>query len=408
MSTLKRITIDMLKPGMFLHDICGSWLDHPFWRTAFLIEDGRDIARIKASGIREVWIDTARGIDVRDDVAAPPPPLRHHDDAELVAAPGSPPPRDVLAAELERAERILSDAERAVGEVLDAARMGKAFRADDLRPVVEEILASVMRHPCALVGLARLRNTDYDTSLHSVAVCGLLVSLGHQLGDSRDELIEIGLGGLFHDIGKLDIPLSILTKPGRLTDEEFAEMKAHPLRGASVLDAGNGISPIALDICMNHHEKPDGTGYPNRLAGDEISRHARMAAICDIYDATTADRCYRHGWNPAEAMRRMAGWAPGAIDERLFRAFVRTVGIYPTGSTVRLQSGRLAVVVDQSGGSLLHPLVNVFHASDNSRMLEPRRLDLSAPGASDAIVGLEDPRDWGIGDASAFWRTTPE
>lgn len=401
MSNLRRIAVSGLEPGMYLHDICGSWLEHPFWRTSFLIEDLRDIERIVAAGIREVWIDLQRGVDIRHDVAAPSLPTI---DTAQVAAIASPPARDPIAAELDRAERILEGAKPAVAAMLDSARMGRAFRADDLRPVVEDILGSVLRHPSALVALARMQNTDYDTCLHSIAVSGLLVSLGHQIGMARDDLFEVGLGGLFHDIGKIEIPVSILAKPGRLTAEEFVEMQAHPVRGASLLDLAQGIGPIAVDICMNHHEKPDGTGYPHRLAGEAISTYARMGAICDVYDATTADRCYRHGWNPGEAVRRMAGWVPGALDERLFRAFVRTVGIYPTGSTIRLKSGRLAVVIDQSAGSLLKPIVNVFLASGGSRLLEPRRLDLSAPGVDDTIVGLEDPRDWGIGDGSALWR----
>lgn len=401
MSTLRRVAVAGLQPGMYLHDICGSWLEHPFWRTSFLIEDLRDIERLAAAGIREVWIDLRRSINVRHDLIAPPP-LGVDTAAELAKA--APLPRDPLAEELSRADAVLANAKPAVLAVLESARMGKAFRADELRPVVEDIMGSVLRHPTALVALARLHNTDYDTCLHSIAVCGLLVSLGQQIGMARETLFEVGLGGLFHDIGKVEIPLSILAKPGRLTDDEFAAMQAHPARGATLLELARDVGPIALDICMNHHEKPDGTGYPNRLAGDAISPYARMGAICDIYEATTADRCYRHGWNPGEAVRRMAAWVPGAIDERLFHAFVRTVGIYPTGSTVRLRSGRLAVVVDQSAGSLLKPVVNVFLATGCSRLLEPRRIDLSTDRAADEIVGLEDPRDWGIGDGSELWR----
>ncbi len=394
----KRIAIEHLRVGMYLEEFVGSWLDHPFWRARFRVEDSTQLQRLRASGIREVWIDTARGTDVAAANAAPP-------------APPSPPsaqpdtgitPRPIThAEEMRRAGRLISKAEVAVKAMFSDARMGRTIEARDALPLVEAISGSVDRHPSALISLARLKTKDRYTFLHSVAVCALMVSLGRQLGLSDDEVRDAGLAGLLHDIGKVAIPPEVLNKPGALTADEFRTVIVHPQAGHDILVGDTGMRDIALDVCLHHHERMDGTGYPHKLAGEGISLFARMGAICDVYDAVTSDRPYKKAWEAAYAIQRMVEWRGNHFDPMVFNAFVKSVGIYPVGSLVRLRSGRLAVVMQHTPGALLTPTVKVFFSISSGTRIAPELIDLAHTG--DQIVSREEPTDWGLTDLNELW-----
>ena len=140
-----------------------------------------------------------------------------------------------------------------------------------------------------------------------------------------------------------------------------------------MLLAGSGATPEALDVCLHHHEKVNGKGYPHGLQGDEISLYSKMGAVCDVYDAITSNRPYKAGWDPAESIQKMAQWAKdGHFDERIFQAFVKSIGIYPTGSLVKLKSGRLGVVVEPGSKSLLSPMVRVFFSTKANEPITPQ------------------------------------
>ena len=403
---LKRVPVTQLRCGMFVHELCGSWMDHPFWRSAFKLKDPKDIRRVIESGVREAWIDTSKGLDV-----APPAPVAP---VEQAVVPPDPPLDEPVAAEwqtakvetageLARAARICATAREAVTSMFQEARMGQAVDAESAAPLVEEIANSVMRNPGALISLARLKTKDDYTYMHSVAVCALMIALGRELGLDEAMIREVGTAGLLHDIGKMAIPLEILNKPGKLTDSEFVAVRAHPEAGWKMLQEGRGVSDVALDVCLHHHEKVDGSGYPHRLANDAISLVAKMGAVCDVYDAITSNRPYKAGWAPTESLRKMTEWSNGHFDQTVFRAFVKAVGIYPLGSLVRLQSGRLGVVVAQTGKSLLTPQVKVFFSTRSDAHVQPEIVDLDRPGCPDRIIDHEDPAKWGFGDLSEMW-----
>ena len=230
-----------------------------------------------------------------------------------------------------------------------------------------------------------------------------MVALARQIGLNDAQTRTAGLAGLVHDLGKAAIPLAVLNKPGKLTDEEFDLVKSHPLEGWKMLKEGSGVEAAVLDACLHHHEKMDGTGYPDRLGHDKLSTIARMAAICDVYDAVTSDRPYKRGWDPAESIRRMAEWTKGHLDPRLFQAFVKSIGIYPVGSLVRLESGRIAVVVEQNTASLVTPKVKVFFSTKSDLRIPPEVIDLSVAGTTDKIVAREDPDKWRFPDLHTLW-----
>lgn len=238
--------------------------------------------------------------------------------------------------------------------------------------------------------------------MHSVAVCALMVALSRELGLSEVETQQAGLAGLFHDIGKMRLDDIILNKPGALSEDEFSAVRLHPEHGHSLLMQSHNIDAVCLDVCLHHHEKMDGSGYPHQLKGEDISQFAKMGAVCDVYDAITSNRPYKSGWEPGVSLQRMSQWEHH-FDPQVFKAFVKCVGIYPIGSMVKLKSGKLGVVVDQNALSLLTPVVKVFFSTKSKTRIAPMLLDLSKVDAHDSILGHEDPRVWEIHDLNEMW-----
>ncbi len=407
---LKKITVHQLQLGMHLKEFCGSWMEHPFWRNGFVLTDPKDLASILASSIKEVWIDCAKGLDVPAGEATV---SEADSEAEVEAAleqvvleRRNTAPL-TTAQEIAHATRICFQAKRAVISMFEEARMGKAVDTGGAQKLVEEITDSVARNPSALISLARLKTVDDYTYLHSVAVCAMMVALAKQLKLDEKQTRLAGLAGLMHDMGKAMIPMEILNKPGKLTEAEFALVKRHPEEGHRMLMTGADVDPVVLDVCLHHHEKTDGSGYPKGLKDSEISLFAKMGAVCDVYDAITSNRPYKPGWDPAESLRRMAEWAKGHFDTQVFQAFVKSLGIYPIGSLVRLSSGRLGVVVEQTGKSLTMPTVKVFFSTKSNLRIVPELVDLSRPGATEKIVSREDPAQWRFNDLNELWSGIP-
>jgi HD-GYP domain-containing protein (c-di-GMP phosphodiesterase class II) len=405
---LKKISTDQLRCGMHVHEVCGSWVDHPFWKSSFLLKTEAQLLQLRKS-VKQVVIDTSKGLDL-PPLTAPPepePPVDSAPESESMppqALTLTPVIQPVcMQEEMQRAKQIVSQARGAMKTMFEDMRMGKAVDAEHCLPLVEEINASVARNPGAIVSLARLKTSDDYTYMHCVAVCALMVALGRQLKLPDGDVREAGLAGLVHDLGKSAMPMDVLNKPGKLTTEEFAIIRRHPEEGHRMLLEAKGVGEVPLDVCLHHHEKISGQGYPHRLKGDDISVFARMGAVCDVYDAITSNRPYKAGWDPSESVQRMAQWTrEGQFDERIFQAFVRSIGIYPTGSLVRLNSGKLAVVVEQGAHSLLHPLVRAFYSTKSQEPITPELIDLSR--STDQIASRESPAQWGFAHLDDFWQ----
>lgn len=395
---IKKTTVEQLRPGMFVSDFNAGWLGHPFLLNQMLLESEAQIAAIRKAGIREVYIDSERGIDAPDaPSAAESAAVTEQEIRHSIGSGKGAVDRVSMAEEYVRAKRIYTEATSMVRGIMNDVRLGHQIGLAAADEVVDKIVGSVLRNGSALMVVCRMRQQDDYTFRHSVNLSVMLANLAKTLGADITTLREISLGGLIHDVGKMRVDQEVLNKPGKLTDEEFRHMKSHVLMGAELARETASVPMKALAVLEEHHERFDGSGYPQGLQGDAISQAGKMAAICDVYDAITSDRCYHKGLNPAEAMRKIFEWSKYHFDPAVTHAFIRSIGIYPVGSLVRLESDCLGVVLEQRGNCLLSPVVRVFFDIKRNYHVPPREVDLSSrAGAAERIVGHEDPAKWNI------------
>ncbi len=402
---LKKVSVEQLTPGMFVHDLGVAWADHPFMRSRFKLNSDDQVAELVAAGLQAVYIDTDKGDDVHD--APTVADVRAEVDARMLEVAREAPtsPRVAVSEEIQNARMLYQRAGAVVRDVMRDGRLGKAVQVADVAGLVDDITQSVVRNSGALLAMLRLKNKDDYTFMHCVSVGTLMVTFGRAMGLKGEDLRQAGIGGFVHDVGKTLVPDVILNKPGRLSEGEFLLIKRHPAEGHAILLKSSNVGEVPLDITLHHHERMDGKGYPGKLSGMRISQLARMAAIVDVYDAITSDRSYHKGIAPTEALRKMLEWCNGQFDEALLRQFIRCIGIYPTGTLVRLNNGWLAVVTEQNTADLLKPAVRAFFCSEARGHIAPVDIDLSRD-QNYRIVSDECADQWGL-DPMYFLEVQP-
>ncbi|MFB2566906.1 HD-GYP domain-containing protein [Rhizobium sp. IMFF44] len=307
---LKRIQLSQLRVGMFIKDMeFATQRDAARFRP-FLLSKGDDVRRLTSGHVRSVVIDVTKGVDVAETAQG-------IDKASFEA--------DLLAIfsgrEISRARKSIQDVEPHLRHVLDDARLNAGFADDAASAAVERIMLETLDNAGALIAVTKLKEKDETTFLHSLAVSALMIAFGRGLGHKEDDVRVLGLGGLVHDLGKMAVPGEILGKSGKLTAEEMDLVRAHPQKGFEMV-AKTGTAPTeVLDICRFHHERYDGGGYPHRLSGKKIPYVARVAAICDVYEALTTIRPYKRAYSQSEAINLMMN-SPGHFDQPLLSAFI--------------------------------------------------------------------------------------
>lgn len=394
---IRKISVHDLLPGMYVVDLHKRWLEHNVWRQRFAVRDEAHVKTLIAEGITEVSIDTARGIDL------PPSPIARINEVErkflsLTERIKAAPRQVSLGEERRRAGRLLNEASSVVSDLMLAAQAGREVDAARLEPVVGKMIESVARNPDALVPLARLKRLDAYATEHAVATASLIIALGHQQGLAQPELEKLALGTMVKDIGHAAIDARLMTKPGMLSQAEYSVVQGHVEEGLAVLEATSRLSATSVMVVLEHHERYNGCGYPYRMAGDEISQAGRMAAIVDSYDAMTSDRPYRPAISPSHALRQLFDQGGTQFDPALVAAFVRTVGVYPVGTLVLLESGHLAVVDEVHHDKPLSPVVRVIYHTGRRQYVAPVEVDLSRKVGNHygQIVRAETYERWGL------------
>lgn len=406
-----RVRKEDLRLGMFVQSLEGSWFNHPFWKTKFLLSESEDLRALQSSEIDAVWIDPKKSAAPAIAHLMPPSAASAARVEPAPAAPtlaaeaapeAAPKPRRQRPNEYHAAQTLLADCKKAVSGLFTQVRSGDAAAAiAAAAPVVNGIVESVARNPEALLTLTRIRSLDEYSYAHAVAVSALMINLARELQLPADYVRKAGLAGLFMDVGKAFLPASLLGKKEVYAPGDWAEMREHPKLGAEAVTASGDMSRIVADVCLHHHERYDGSGYPHKLKGDQISLFARMAAICDTYDALVSARPHRAALGPSEAVAEMYK-LKGRFDESLLNSFIKSVGIYPAGSLVRLGSHRLGCVAAQRRDQLTKPLVRVFYSILERAHVPVQELDLADVPEPDRIVGREEPARWGLANWDEF------
>lgn len=402
----KRVNVDRLKPGVFVARLDRPWLETPFLLQGFLVRSWDDVEQLKGF-CKEVYIDPERGDDVSDEIVPGP----------AVAAGPLPRAMRVHRAatayqlefheEIERALEVHRDARKLVDEVLQDVRMGRSVDVAATKRVVEQLAASVMRNPDALLLLNQLRRKDEYTGRHSINVCILALAFGRYVGLEEPELHVLGTGALLHDVGKMKMPPELLAKAAPLTPEEFAIMQGHVAAGVQILAASSGVDPGAVEVVENHHERYNGSGYPRGLRGERIGRYGLIGGIVDVYDALTSTRPYGEAVTSYEALKHLYQHRKKDFDETLALQFIQCIGIYPVGSLVELNTGHVGFVTSVHPKHRLQPTVLVVLDNEGQRYPSPIALDLLNQGMAMGarpleVKGVVSPAKFGIDPADYF------
>lgn len=394
---IKRVPISALRVGMYITDLNNDWIPHNSQRKRGVIKKEETIEKIRRMGVQFVYIDASRGLDTQDAETAAEVD-RRNESALQRAGEQSPGPgaRVPLDEELVIAQRIHSQAQGLVGNFMNNVKIGAAIDIAPIHQLADELQNSVLRNANALSCLGRIREKDNYLLEHSVNLSVLMSLFGNYRGLSADVLHQTVVGALLHDLGKILTPDDILHKPGRLSPEEFEVMKLHARHSRDILAGTEGIGELTVITAAQHHERLDGSGYPEGLKGDEISVYGRMVAITDVYDAITADRVYHKGMTPTQGLKKLLEWSGDHLDPVLVRQFIRCVGLYPVGSLVLLESGRLGVVVETNDADQRLPVVRVMYHTRFRMPITVETIDLAKPGNQDRILKAVEPEEYRI------------
>jgi HD-GYP domain-containing protein (c-di-GMP phosphodiesterase class II) len=389
---IKRIPVSALQVGMYITDLNNDWIPHNTQRKRGVVKKEETIEKIRRMGVKHLYIDSSKGKDTQD--AEPAHEVDHHNDALLDSAGELKPGITKvvpLPEEMRKAQQIHTQAQGLVGNLLKDVKVGKAIDIAPIHELANELQSSVFRNANALSCLGRIREKDNYLLEHSVNLSVLMSLFGRYRKLSSDALHQTIVGALLHDIGKILTPDEVLHKPGRLSPEEFEVMKAHARHSRDILANTKGIGELSVITAAEHHERLDGTGYPEGLKGKQISVYGRMVAITDVYDAITADRVYHKGMTPTHGLKKLLEWSGDHLDPGLVREFIRCVGLYPIGSLVLLESGKLGVVVETNEDDQRLPVVRVMYDTRFRAAITIDTIDLSRPGNQDRILRSVDP-----------------
>lgn len=332
------------------------------------IKNQEALLKLKNSGIQSVWVDVERSAQSCGLKKSASEPIK----GNPLARKATP----TRASKKAQVKAILDEAKNLVRKVLSETFEGKAVEVGPFEVIADKMIESVMDDADAMKCISALRTKDAYLLEHSVNVAFLLVTFGKHLGLDKAMLKQLAVGGILHDIGKIKVSNEVLHKPGKLTAEEFEHMKLHQVYAIEIMAETKGLSQVSKDVCLMHHEKLDGRGYPRGLKGNEIPYHGRMSCIVDIFDALTANRCYKEAMSPAAAFRILISLTPFHLDQELVYEFIRCVGIYPVGSVVQLSDERIGIVWESKGRDALHPVVKCFYSLKHRRYTEVSMVDL--------------------------------
>ncbi len=402
------IAVQQVERGMFVIELDRPWLETPFLLQGFLVEDDAQIADLRKH-CRSVTIDRSRSVgphyvaEKRGKIVSrhtasslqPPtvtvqagdedfasfleslrtkPPKRHAD--RKPPALSTIDHQSRLEEELEYSAPIVDDVKQKLKSIRTALDADLSGNIREVVGLVAEMARAVERNPDAMIWLTRLRSTDAYSYDHAVDVSVHVMVLARFLGMPVQTVEMLGRVGLMQDIGKINLPESLLNKQEDLSSEELGLVQSHVASSLEILAGQPDFSLEALTIVGSHHERHDGSGYPRRIRGERISLHAELAGLVDSYCAMTRKRAYRAAVSNQQALESLVGLRGTKFRAPLVDQLVQCLGLYPIGSLVELNSGEVGVVIQQNNVRRLKPRIMVILNPDKSVERRPRTLDL--------------------------------
>ncbi len=403
---MRKIPVSDLQPGMYVSKLDRPWLESPFPFQGFLIESREQLTILRTT-CQYVYIDEDRTAGGGGPGSGRKTPSRDSNRPVTLTMERTDLTglgwrgRESFRHDMRKVLSSRGKLHRHVQHMLADARFGRSVDTREVRILVRELVDVAVTNPAAALWLTNLETKHEYTASHCLNVCILAVVFGLHLGLSKESIEELALGALLHDIGKMRTPVSILDKPGLLTEDEFDIMKKHPVDGFNILRKHKDISEKSLEIVQLHHERINGHGYPFGLKGDEIPVHVRIVAIADVYDDITSNRVYHEGIPAHTGLNMMFHWAPRDFGEDMMQEFIRCIGIYPIGSLVELNSGALGIVMSTNPASRLRPIVMLIRDVEGKPYDRRPLINLATPATRGgepkwSIKRVVDPKQYGI------------
>lgn len=369
----REVDVDQLLAGMYVCRLDRPWTETPFPLQGFLVDSEAQVSLL-GRYCQRVWIDVERG---RAPAELPPRALpRAQQKAEALL--GSIKYRDTapLDEEIPAARETLNQVSRLATKILDDLRAGQLLSLHQVKAAATPIVESMLRNADALFWVNAMRERDAYSYSHAINCSALAAAFGRHLGLPADLLVELASGGLLLDVGKARLPLELLTHPGPLDAAQMTQAHTHVALGLQILADGGQSDPIVHDVVGSHHERYDGSGYPDRSEGSRIPLFGRMAAIIDSFDAMTSERPYASAMPRHEALQEIYRARDGLFQGELVEQFISCLGVYPTGSLVELSTGEAAVVMAQNPTRRLRPRVMLLTDADKQLRRQFTLLDM--------------------------------
>lgn len=385
--TIKKISVDDVKIGMFIEKIEVSWWDHPFLANSIVINSEKDLKKLKNSKAKYVYIDSEKGFYNEAQDINREKIIKISVDKKGISEEEYELLKDEVPLEIEKktSRKLYRKTKAVVEEIFKDIKNGKEIKWDKVYESMDKITESVLRNKDAFINLTTIKKYDEYTFYHSMNVCCLCITMGRYLLFSKDELMSIGIGALLHDTGKIKIPENIINKPGKLTDNEFNIIKKHPEYSREILSQYKDINQDSLDLAYQHHEKFNGKGYPQGLMGISINKFAMIASIADVYDAITSDRVYQKARPVDIAMKKILEWGREDFAHEYVLKFSQCMGIYPVSSVLELDNREVGIVAEVNHLNLERPKIIKVLDSEYKALRKPELIDLE----EDRYRGIE-------------------
>ncbi|MFK7976907.1 MAG: HD-GYP domain-containing protein [Halioglobus sp.] len=402
MLEVAKIYVQDLQVGMYVSNLDRPWLETPYLLQGFTLESSADIHRLRDI-CDFVYVDTRKSVVVTEEKPLFTSERKRQTPAQIFHGRRLTSYRDSDSwdKEFPRAQDAVKKLSSGIDSLFDRMREGDPLDFDGIKQSVDPMIDSVVRNPDACIWLARLKQQDQYTYQHSLGASIWAVALGRQLGLPRKDLRSLAVGGLLFDVGKLSVDPELLNATRPLTNEEFDQVRSHVVLGVDMVKEAGHLSSDVVDMIAHHHERHDGSGYPDGLKGDAIPVFARIAAIVDCYDAITSHRSYARAMPPSQAIKMLYEWKDIDFQAELVETFIQAIGIYPAGTLVELSTGEVAVVIAEYRSRRLRPKVMVLLDSGKQPLAEVKTIDLLAESekgdeARIDIVGSLEPDAYGI------------